>query len=59
MSPAALRVRSRAEQVEVVDVGRTEIGLDGFVDARNRYAEFLRLDAVDIDEQLRRVGGEG
>jgi hypothetical protein len=48
-----------AEQVEVVDVGRAEIGLDGFVDVRNRHAEFLRLDAIDIDEHLRRIGGEG
>ena len=79
MSPAALRVRSRArsavslperqiglrrdvvgaaEQVEVVDIGRAEIGLDRVGDARDRHAELLRLDAIDVDEQLRRVGGE-
>ena len=79
MSPAALRVRSRArsarlfperqvglrcdvigaaEQVEVVDIGGAEIGLDRVGDAGDRHAELLRLDAVDIDEHLRRVGGE-
>ena len=47
-----------AEQVEVVDVGRAEIGLDRLVDARDRNAELLRLDPIDVDEQLRRIRGE-
>ena len=47
-----------AEQIEVVDVGRAEIGLDRVGDVGNRHAKLLRLDAVDVDEQLRRVGGK-
>ena len=47
-----------AEQIEVVDIGRAEIGLDRIGNVRDRHAELLRLDAVYVDEQLRRVGGK-
>ena len=43
---------------EVVDIGRAEIGLDRVGDVGDRHAELLRLDAVDVDEQLRRIGPE-
>ena len=57
-SACAGDVIGAAEQVEVVDIGRAEIGLDRVVDGGDRHAELLRLDAVDVDEDLRRVGGE-
>src|SRR6202035_2501408 len=39
-------------------IGRAEIGLDRFGYVLDRYAELLRLDAIDIDEHLRRVRGK-
>ena len=47
-----------AEQVEVVDIGRAEVGLDRIGDVLDGNAELLRLDLIDVDEDLRRVRGE-
>ena len=41
-----------AENIEVVDIGRAEISLDRVGHALDRHAELLRLDAVDVDEDL-------
>ena len=48
-----------AEEVEVVDVGRAEIDLQRVEDVRQRHVQHLRLGAVDLEVDLRRVGAEG
>ena len=48
-----------AEQVEVVDVVAAERGLQGGEDVAHLDAQHLRLVAVDVEIDLRRVGGEG
>ena len=47
-----------SEDIEVVDIGRAEIGLDRVGDVLDRHAELLRLDLIDVDEHLRRVRRE-
>ena len=49
-----LHPESTAEQIEVVDVGRTEIGLQRGEDVRHLQAEQLHLGAVDVEIKLRR-----
>src|ERR1019366_6866859 len=53
----ALRLRDHAvgaaEQVEVVHVSRSEIDLQGGEHVRNVDAEQLRLDAIDVEIELR------
>ena len=44
------------EQVEVVDVGRAEIDLQRLEQVRQRHALRLRLDAIDLQVELRHVG---
>ena len=44
-----------AELVEVVHVQRAEVDLQRLVDRRQRHAQLLGLDAVDVGEQLRHV----
>ena len=46
-------------KVEVVDVARAEVDLQGVEDVGERHAQLLRLVAVDVDVELRRVGAEG
>ena len=48
-----------AEQVEVVDVEAAEGGLQGVEHVAHLDAQHLRLVAVDVEKDLRRVGGEG
>ena len=48
-----------AEQVEVVDVEPAERRLQRIEDVGDLDAQHLRLVAVDIETDLRRVGGEG
>ena len=48
-----------AELVEVVDVERAELGLQGGEELVQRHALLLRLVAVDVDPDLRHVGLEG
>ncbi len=45
-------------EVEIVDVGRTEQHLHRVGDVAQRHAEALGLRAVDVNQQLRIVGGE-
>ena len=47
-----------AEHVEVVDVGRAHVDPQRLEDVGHRHAQHLRLDAIDIDEDLRRAGRE-
>ena len=47
------------EFVELGDVGRSDIGRQGGKDVADRDAERLRLDAVDVDVELRGAGPEG
>ena len=47
-----------AEAVEVVDIDRTKIGLHGVKDILHAHAQLLRLDAVQMREQLRHPDGE-
>ncbi len=55
---AAVGLRRHAErapeQIEVVDVGRSEIGLQRREHVRHVDAEHLRLDAIDVEIELRR-----
>ena len=48
-----------AEQVEVVDVEAAERRLQRVEDVADLDAQHLRLVAVDVETDLRRVGGEG
>jgi hypothetical protein len=48
-----------AEGIVVVDEGRAEIDLQGLEDIGDRHVEDLGLLPVDIEEDLRRAGGEG
>ena len=47
-----------AELVEAVDVERAEVNLQGLVDVVERHAQRVDLGAVDVHEELRRVGAE-
>ena len=47
-----------AEAVEVVDVDRAEVHLQGIEDVAQRYVQLVRLDAVDVGIELRRGGAE-
>jgi hypothetical protein len=47
-----------AEPVELVDVGRAEIGLERLEDVAQGHPERLGLDPVDRHRQLRRAGAE-
>ena len=42
-----------AEAIEVIDVDRTQVGLQRVEHARQRHALALRLDAIHVREQLR------
>ena len=48
-----------AEQIELVDVEPADGRLQRVEHVRHRDAEHLRLVAVDVEIDLRRVGGEG
>ena len=47
-----------AEDVEVVDIGRPEVGLQGVEDHRQGHVEALGLLAVHLEEELRHTGPE-
>ena len=48
-----------AEQIEIVDEGRAEISLKGAEHRAVGHAQDLRLAAVDVGEDARRLGVEG
>jgi hypothetical protein len=54
-----LTCQVRPEQVEVVDIEAAERRLQRVEDVGDAYPEHLHLVAVDVEPDLRRVGGEG
>ena len=47
-----------AELVEIVHIVAAQVGLQGVEDVAERNARPLALGAIDVDEELRRVGAE-
>ncbi len=48
-----------AEEIEIVDVGRAEIGAERRKDVLDRHAQLLGALAIDVGIEPRRVGAEG
>ena len=48
-----------AEKGEIIDVGRSKIGLERAEDIAERHVHALRFDAIDFEPELRHIGAEG